>query len=103
MICLDFARENRSERLPSGRTVNYTQFDAAGRLKAVSGNLGDGVARTYATGRNLVTGVEEGIQYDAAGRILEEKYGTQTPLYHKRHYNARGQLYDVRLSSVPWH
>jgi hypothetical protein len=32
----------------------------------------------------------------------QERFGTETPVYHKLHYNARGQLYDVRLSTVPW-
>jgi len=30
----------------------------------------------------------------------QEQFGTQTPLYHKRHYNIRGQLYDVRVSTL---
>jgi hypothetical protein len=25
--------------------------------------------------------------------------GTSTPLYHRRHYNSRGQLFDVRLGT----
>lgn len=77
---------------PSGHTVNYDQFDVAGRLKNFTGNLGDGVTRTYATG----------ISYDEAGRMQEEGFGATTPLYHKLHYNVRGQLYDVRLSTVAW-
>lgn len=44
----------------------------------------------------------DGITYDAVGRMKEERFSTQTPLYHKLHYNVRGQLYDVRLSTVPW-
>ncbi len=28
-----------------------------------------------------------------------EQFGTQTALYHKRQYNARGQLWDVRVST----
>lgn len=58
---------------------------------AVSGNLGDGVTRTYSSA----------LSYDEAGRMKEEKYGTLTPLYHKQHFNIRGQLYDIRLSTVP--
>ncbi|MDT7540601.1 MAG: hypothetical protein QOE33_505 [Acidobacteriota bacterium] len=82
---------------PSGHTVNYS-YDAAGRLAdngnnlAFTGNLGDGVPRTYA----------RGLSYDEASRLRQEQFGTQTPLYHKLHYNVRGQLYDVRLSSVAW-
>jgi RHS repeat-associated protein len=75
---------------PSGHTVSYDQFDVAARLKNFNGNLGDGVTRTYATG----------IAYDEAGRMSREQFGTQTPLYHKHRYNVRGQLWDVRLSTV---
>lgn len=75
---------------PSGRVVNYTQFDAAARLKQLTGTLGDGVTRTYTTG----------ITYDEGGKIKKEQFGTQTPLYHKLRYNTRRQLYDVRLSTV---
>jgi RHS repeat-associated protein len=88
----DLAGNVTSQTYPSGRTVSYTQFDAAGRLKHVEGNLGDGVARAYSAG----------ISYDEAGRMQEERFGTATSLYHKRHYNVRGQLYDIRLSTVPW-
>jgi RHS repeat-associated protein len=77
---------------PSGRSVNQTQFDGAGRLQAMTGNLGDGVTRTYAGG----------IEYDASGQLRQEQFGTNVPLYDKRHYNVRGQLYDVRLSTQPW-
>jgi hypothetical protein len=38
----------------------------------------------------------------SAGRLQQEQYGTLTPIYHKLHYNIRGQLYDVRLSTQPW-
>lgn len=84
-----------TQTYPSGHTVAYN-YDAAGRLNdhgsnlAFTGNLGDGTQRTYATG----------IVYNAAGRMTREQFGTQTPLYHKQRYNVRGQLYDVRLSSV---
>ena len=33
----------------------------------------------------------------AGGR---EKFGTDIPIYNKRHYNIRGQLYDMRASTV---
>ncbi len=86
----------QAQTLPSGHTVNHT-YDTAGRLKTFTGNLGDGIQRTYATGDNPANGVEEGIQYDEAGRIRQEKLGTQTPLFHKQQFNARGQLKDIRL------
>jgi RHS repeat-associated protein len=96
----DLAGNVRKQTYPSGRAVEYTQFDAAGRLKRVTGSLGDGAARTYSTGFDP-SGVETGIQYDAASRLTREAFGTETLLHHKRHYNARGQLYDVRVGSAP--
>jgi RHS repeat-associated protein len=79
-----------SQTYPSGHAVTY-DYDVAGRLANFNGNLGDGVERGYALG----------MSYDEAGRMLEEKYGTLTPLYHKLRYNVRGQLFDVRLSTLP--
>ena len=82
------------QQYPSGHSVNYN-YDAAGRLGdngaslAFTGNLGDGTTRTYA----------QGLSYDAASRMQAERFGTTTPLYHKLHYNVRGQLYDIRLST----
>lgn len=89
----DKAGNVTSQTYPSGHTVAY-QYDAAGRPNdhtgaAFSGNLGDGVQRAYASA----------IRYDAAGRSQQERFGTMLPLYHKRAYNLRGQLYDVRLST----
>ena len=78
-----------SETYPSGRVVNYTH-DQAGRLTEFSGNLGDGVNRTYST----IT------QYHTAGMMEREGFGTQTPLYLKRRYNKRLQIGDVRLSTI---
>lgn len=75
------------QTLPSGHTVNHT-YDAAGRLQSFNGNLGDGTTRTYSTG----------LSYAAAGQMTREQFGTNTVLYHRRHYNTRGQLYDVRLT-----
>jgi len=89
-----------TETYPSGHAVGYS-YDSAGRLGdngstlAFTGNLGDGVTRTYAS----ITGANA---YDAASRPQEEKFGTTTPVYDKRHYNVRGQLYDLRASTVPW-
>jgi RHS repeat-associated protein len=77
-----------SQIYPSGRTVTY-HYDAAGRVVKFQGNLGDRTNRTYASH----------INYDEAGRMREERFDTQTPLYNKLHYNARGQLWDVRLST----
>jgi RHS repeat-associated protein len=77
------------ETYPSLHTVSYG-FDYAGRLTGFSGNLGDGVSRTYST----IT------QFSAAGQVERETYGTQTPLYLKLHYNQRQQMVDLRLGSV---
>ncbi|MCA1614559.1 MAG: DUF4214 domain-containing protein, partial [Acidobacteria bacterium] len=85
-----------TQTYPSGHTVAYN-YDAAGRLGdngpqlAFAGNLGDGVARTYASG----------LSYSEFGGLRQERFGTQTPLYHKLHYNVRGQRYSVRLSTHP--
>ncbi len=84
-----------SLRYPSGHTVSY-RYDAAGRLgdsagqPAFSGNLGDDVVRTYASE----------VLYQPTSAISQERFGTDTPLYHKLHYNTRGQLYDIRLSTA---
>jgi RHS repeat-associated protein len=75
-----------SQTYPSGRTVSYG-YDAAGRVAGFTGNLGDSVSRSYSSG----------MQYDEAGRLAREQFGTATPLHHKRHYNTRGQLFDVRV------
>jgi RHS repeat-associated protein len=92
----DLAGGVLTETYPSGHAVNY-KYDDAGRPgdrgtdPAFSGNLG-GTQRTYASG----------LSYDEASRMREERFGTTTPLYHKLHYNVRGQLYDVRLSTASW-
>ena len=84
----DLAGDVRLQRYPSGRTVSYT-YDTAGRTSSFSGDLGDGVNRSYASSFN----------YNARNQITQELFGTQTPLYHKLQYNMRGQLWDVRVST----
>lgn len=74
---------------PSGHTITNS-FDQAGRLTTFSGNLGDGVNRTYATG----------VLYSPLGGLLKEQFGTNTATYHKVHYNSRAQVCDVRASTV---
>lgn len=76
---------------PSTRSVAYV-YDQSGRLKTFTGNLSDGVVRTYANE----------FQYNELGGLQQEKFGTATPLYHKQRFNVRGQLWDVRLSSVAY-
>ena len=83
----DFTGHMTSQTYPSGHTVSYG-YDAAGRLNSFAGNLGDGSQRTYSSG----------ISYSPFG-MEQEQFGTQTPLYRKLHYNVRGQLYDVRMST----
>jgi RHS repeat-associated protein len=96
----DLAGHLKSMAYPSGHVVNY-QYESGGRLgdvngvAAFTGNLGDGVSRNY----DSISGTNA---YDATNRIQEEKFGTNTALFYKRHYNIRGQLYDIRLSTVPW-
>lgn len=85
----DLAGNVTTQTYPSGHTVTNT-YDAAGRLSSFAGNLGDGAQRSYSSG----------VQYDEAGRMTRERFGTQTPLYRKSFYNVRGQLFDTRLSSV---
>jgi RHS repeat-associated protein len=80
-----------SQAYPSGHTVDYL-YDSAGRTRSFGGTLGDGTTRSYSTA----------IDYDPSGGIRQEQFGTQTALYHKKHYNRRGQLFDIRLSTVPW-
>ena len=78
----------KTKTYPSGHTVTQL-YDVAGDLSNFSGNLGDGTQRTYSTG----------LKYNAQGQMIREQFGTQTPLYHRRHFNARGQLFDVRLGT----
>ena len=86
----DLAGNVTSEKYPSQHAVSYT-YDDAGLLSGFTGNLG-GEAHGYA----------DSIAYDPAGRVRQERFGTGTPLYHKLHYNSRGQLFDIRLSTVAW-
>jgi RHS repeat-associated protein len=74
---------------PSGHTVDYS-YDQAGRTSTFTGNLGDGEQHTYASD----------FMYTESGAIQQEKFGTLTPLYHKQQFNARGQLWDMRLSTL---
>jgi RHS repeat-associated protein len=76
------------ETYPSGRTLTYA-YDAAGRLASLSGNLGDGVSRSYASG----------LTYDARGQLATERFGTATPLFHLRGYNVRGQRYLTQVGT----
>jgi RHS repeat-associated protein len=93
----DLAGHVETMTYPSGHSVTYN-YNRAGRLAdkdaqnlAFTGNLGEGGSpRTYASG----------LSYSSFGGLQEEKFGTQTPIYHKLRYNVRGQLWDVRASTV---
>ena len=88
----DLAGHIKTMTYPSNHSITNT-FDNAGRLSSFTGNLGDGspTPRNYATG----------ISYSSFGSMTQEQFGTDTtPLYHKLHYNVRGQLYDVRVSTL---
>ena len=84
----DYAGNVITQTYPSGHTATYT-YDNASRMNSFTGTLGDGVSRSYASNTF----------YSEFGGLTQEQFGTQTPLYDKRHYNARGQLYDQRLST----
>jgi RHS repeat-associated protein len=73
---------------PSNRSVTNS-FDQAGRLTALSGNLGDNTTRTYASG----------ILYSPTGSMVKEQFGTTTPIYNKLFYNSRAQLAEIRVST----
>jgi RHS repeat-associated protein len=80
---------------PSGHQLAFN-YDAAGRLgdrdaqnTALTGNLGDGVTRTYSSG----------ISYSSWNSMAQEKFGTDTPIYNKLFYNSRGQLAEIRAGT----
>ena len=87
----DLAGHVLNQTYPSGHSVSY-EYDLGGRLTSFKGNLGEGVPRTYASD----------FRYTPFGIIEEEKLGTETALYHKQRVNQRGQLWDMRLSTVPF-
>lgn len=84
----DLSSNVTSQTYPSGRTVAY-DYDPLGRLQNFSGNLG-GASQVYANN----------FQYNDYGFLQQERFGTQMPLYHKQRFNSRGQLWDMRLSTV---
>jgi RHS repeat-associated protein len=80
-----------AQTYPSGHTVSYA-YDQAGRTSSFAGTLGDDTQRTYASE----------FQYTASSAVQQERLGTDTALYHKQRYNDRGQLWDMRVSTVPF-
>ncbi|NOT61489.1 MAG: RHS repeat-associated core domain-containing protein [Acidobacteria bacterium] len=77
---------------PSGRTVTMN-YDNAGCLSEFKGTLGDGTLRNYAGNTT------EPLQYSAAGQLIKERFGTNTPLYHQMYFNNRQQLYNIQLGT----
>src|ERR1041385_3420098 len=87
----NLAGNTTSQIYPSGHSVTYN-YDGAGRLAdkdaqnlAFTGNLGDGVPRTYS----------RGISYASTGQLKQEQFGTTTPVYDKLFYNSRQQLAEI--------
>lgn len=82
----------RLTNLTTNQYVEY-DYDQAGRVKSVTGTLanefGDATVRV----------LTDEIEYSALGGMTKERFGTQTQLYHKRQYNVRGQLWDIRLAT----
>ncbi len=84
----DLASHVTSQSYPSTRSASYS-YGADGRLSGFTGNLGDGVPRTYA----------DTMLYNAAGQMTQERFVTNTQLYHSMTYNKRFQMYDNRLGT----
>jgi RHS repeat-associated protein len=84
----DLASHVTGQTYPSNRTVSYS-YGTDGRLSGFTGNLGDGVARTYA----------DTMVYNAAGQLKQERFGTTTNLYHVMNYNKRVQMYWNQLGT----
>jgi len=82
----DLAGNVKRVTYPSGRAVDYSH-DQDGRLSSSNGNLGGGASVIYA----------DTIDYNAAGQMIKERFGTNTSLYHNRHYNNRQQLASIRV------
>jgi RHS repeat-associated protein len=76
---------------PSAHGVIYG-YDSAGRTNSVTGTVGDGSLRTYA----------DSFEYTPWGTLGKERFGTTTPLYHTQQFNARGQVWDMRLGTSPF-
>lgn len=74
---------------PSNRSVSY-HYDDALRTDSVTGTIGDGTNRNYATG----------ITYTSFGQMKQEMFGTNTPVYNKRVYNSRQQLAEILASTT---
>ncbi|NOT59943.1 MAG: hypothetical protein HOP19_06920, partial [Acidobacteria bacterium] len=85
----DYAGHVLAQNYPSAGRSTTSAYSASGRLSSVTGTLCDSVNRTYANQ----------FEYNAAGQITKECFGTQTPLFHQFKYNNRFQLAQVFLGT----
>ncbi|MBL8208014.1 MAG: RHS repeat-associated core domain-containing protein, partial [Blastocatellia bacterium] len=90
----DLAGNVLSQTYPSGKVVNYG-YDQAARITSFTGNLGDGVTRTYS----------DNVIYNAASLMTQERLGVNAlsanpgGLFVNKHYNKRLQNYDIRVGN----
>ena len=63
----DYVGNVLTQTYPSGHSVNYA-YDIAGRMNSYTGNLGDGVSRTYSTG----------VSYSEFGGLQQERIRSAT-------------------------
>ncbi len=89
----DLAGNVKAITYPSGRVVNYA-YNSAGQMISFTGKLG-GLTGAGGADVNYATGV----QYNPRGQMTRETYGINTVLYQRKHYNRRGQLFDIRLGT----
>jgi YD repeat-containing protein len=83
----DLAGNVKTMTYPSGLITADYSYDQAGRLSGSTLSI---------VGFGTYTG-SDSIEYNAAGQMIKERFGTRTPLYHNLHYNNRLQLVDTRL------
>ncbi len=96
----DLAGNVKTMTYPSGRVVNYG-YNTAGQLASFTGKLGGLTGGGPGGDVNYATAM----QYNPRGQMIRETFGTNTALYQRKHYNRRGQLFDIRLgtdSSSSW-
>ncbi|QQS49618.1 MAG: RHS repeat protein [Acidobacteriota bacterium] len=89
----DLAGNVKAITYPSGRVVNYA-YNSAGQMTSFTGKLG---GLTGAGGADVNYAM--GMQYNPRGQMTRETFGTNTVLYQRKHYNRRGQLFDIRLGT----
>jgi YD repeat-containing protein len=89
----DLAGNVKTITYPSGRVVNYS-YNTAGQLTSFTGKLG-GLTGAGGADVNYATAM----QYNPRSQMIRETFGTNTALYLRKHYNRRGQLFDIRLGT----